>query len=69
MAAAVDAADARTMEKFVHVAEKFVHKSIAAALSPIKDAILQFERLQADTVRTAENGSCWNCRSLALTFV
>ncbi len=49
--AAVDAADARAMEKFAHVAEKFVQKSVTAALAPYKDAIMRFSQLQMDTVR------------------
>ena len=49
--AAVDAADARAMEKFAHVAEKFVQKSIKAALAPYKDAIMRFSQVQMDTVR------------------
>jgi hypothetical protein len=53
IAAAVEAADARTMEKFTHVADMFVQKSIAAALSPYKQAVLRFAQVQLDTVRRA----------------
>ncbi len=50
-AAAVEAADARTMERYTHVADEFVQKSIAAALSPYKEAMLRFAQVQLDTVR------------------
>lgn len=53
MANAVEAADARTMDKFAHVAEKFVQKSVAAALVPYKQALLRFEQVQLDTVTAA----------------
>jgi len=62
-AAAIEAADTRTMEKFAHVAEKFVHKSVVAAIAPFKEAVMRFALLQADTVRigtaegTADNSS------------
>jgi hypothetical protein len=51
IAAAVEAADARTMERFTQVADVFVQKSIAAALSPYKEAMLRFAQVQLDTVR------------------
>ena len=53
IAAAVEAADVRTMEKFSHVADMFVQKSIAAALVPYKEAVLRFAQVQLDTVRRA----------------
>jgi hypothetical protein len=49
--AAVNAADTIAMEKFAHVAEKFVQKSVKAALAPYKDAIMRFSQIQMDTVR------------------
>ncbi len=50
MATAVGTADAKTMEKFAHVAEKFVHKSVVAALAPYKEAVMRFQQVQLDTV-------------------
>jgi hypothetical protein len=49
--AAVNTSDAIAMEKFTHVAEKFVHKSVKAALAPYKEAIMRFSQIQLDTVR------------------
>ena len=59
-AAAIEAADTRTMEKFAHVAEKFVHKSVVAAIAPFKEAVMRFALLQADTVRAGggREGGC-----------
>jgi len=62
--AAVDAADARAMEKFAHVAEKFVQKSITAALAPYKDAIMRFSQVQMDTVRRLQVLCLLDCCSL-----
>ncbi len=55
-AAAMEAADARSMEKFAHVAEKFMHKSVVAAIAPFKEAVMRFALLQADTVREGVRG-------------
>ena len=38
------------MEKFAHVAEKFMYKSVVAAIAPFKEAVMRFALLQADTV-------------------
>ncbi len=38
------------MEKFAHVSEKFVIKSVVAALNPYKQALMHFHQVQLDTV-------------------
>ena len=69
-AAAMEAADARTMEKFAHVAEKFVQKSVVAAIAPFKEAVMRFALLQADTVRAGgrREGGCGVSFYLVLCF-
>jgi hypothetical protein len=54
MATALDSADAKTMEKFAHVSEKFVMKSVAAALAPYKESLMHFHQVQLDTVCMAD---------------
>jgi hypothetical protein len=59
--AAANTADTIAMEKFTHVAEKFVQKSVKAALAPYKEAIMRFSQIQMDTVR-------WLARHLRAYF-